>query len=296
MATRGTKNWKTRPAASVGDGQDQRELLPERLSPSRTSDYKQCPAKFYFKTIKKLPTAATVDQVRGTLAHEAFEKIFDHPRGERTPDVAVTYVRPAWEELLADGKHDHLEVFGEQLVAEAEALVRNWFSIEDPNRFEPEGRELRLMAEASGVNILGILDRVDKIADAEGNERWIISDYKSAAKVPAADDRFLDERFFGMEVYALLLYKTTGQVADALRLVFVSGDGPRSVRTKRCDMALINRIEARMAALWRGMRDDARAGAWACKTGPLCNWCDFQPICPAWNSALAGAEVSDGDE
>lgn len=74
--------------------------LPSKISPSRAKDFMQCPKLFYYKTILGLKTPNTVHTARGTLAHSAFEMIFDHPKGDRTPENAVAYVRPAWRAML----------------------------------------------------------------------------------------------------------------------------------------------------------------------------------------------------
>jgi putative RecB family exonuclease len=274
--------------AHAGNGVDRTDDLPSRLSPSRALDFIQCPAKFFFKSIERLPSTPTLAMVRGTVAHAAMERVFDHPRPERTPDVAVTYVEPAWRELLDAGGHDHLD--GDEVVRDASALVRAWFGVEDPTRFDPADRELRLAAEVAGVSVIGILDRVDKMTRSDGSEMWVISDYKTG-KVPAPNDRFLNEKFFGMEVYAVLLHASTGVVADALRLVYVAGGTPDAVRVRPCDAALVDRTTKRLRGIWSDITTCARTGSWPCRTGPLCRWCDFQMICPAWTPQLDGADV-----
>ena len=168
----------------AGCGNDDSAVLPQRLSPSRTQDFLGCPAKFYFRSILKIPSEATEAQAKGTLAHAAFEHIFDHPRGERTPDVAVSYVAPEWERLREEKYYAPLVVGGAAneaaLVAQAEELVRRYFEVENPNGFDPYGRELKLVGDIGGVPMLGILDRLDKVT-IDGREQFMISDYKGLA-------------------------------------------------------------------------------------------------------------------
>jgi putative RecB family exonuclease len=277
--------------ASAGDGVDCRDALPVRLSPSRASDFVQCPAKFYFRSILRLPSPSTAAQLRGTLTHAACEKIFDHPRAERTPDLAVTYVRPAWDEIAGDERYAELVPEIETIIADAESMTRAWFGVEDPTRFDPHDREVRLNADVAGVPLVGIIDRLDRLHGPDG-DRWVISDYKTG-KVPAPDDRFMNEKFFGMEVYAVLLRATAGHTPAALRLVFVAGGTPDSVRSRPVTDDMVARTEARLKSLWRDMQRRAADGYWPCKTQPLCNWCEYQNICPAWNPAMAGAQVGD---
>ena len=74
--------------------------IPEKLSPSRAKTFMQCPKRFYYESILGLTTPQTLATAKGTLAHHAFERIFDHAREERTVDRAVAYIRPAWSMMI----------------------------------------------------------------------------------------------------------------------------------------------------------------------------------------------------
>ena len=76
------------------------DRLPTRLSPSRAKDFEQCPRLFFYKTIAHLESPPTVATAKGTLAHVAFERLFDHPRPDRNPATALAYVEPAWRSLV----------------------------------------------------------------------------------------------------------------------------------------------------------------------------------------------------
>lgn len=56
----------------------------------------QCPKLYYFKTILGIKTPPTEATLRGTLAHYAFEHVFNHAPQERIVDLALAYVEPAW--------------------------------------------------------------------------------------------------------------------------------------------------------------------------------------------------------
>lgn len=189
------------------------DALPKRLSPSRASDYMQCPKMFYYKTICGMREPGTEATLRGTLAHTAFERIFDHPAGARTADVAITYIRPAWEALV----HPDLDALEEEdreraareaaeaaaiadpgtdaetaFLESVDAVVRSWFDMERVNNFSPaeitlpsgdvvDGREFHAVAEIAGMTLHGYIDRLDRYETADGQVRWSVSDYKGLA-------------------------------------------------------------------------------------------------------------------
>jgi len=52
--------------------------LPRRIqSPSSINTFKQCPRKYYYQYIEKLPSADNIYTVRGKIAHSVLEKFFD---------------------------------------------------------------------------------------------------------------------------------------------------------------------------------------------------------------------------
>ena len=505
------------------------QTLPERLSPSRLSDFKQCPAKFFFGTIVKLRSPATEATTVGTLAHEAFERIFDHPRDERTEENALQYVRPAWDALREKPDYAHLVENEDEIIRIAENAVRSWFNVERPHNFDPVGRELRMTNALGKLELLGIIDRVDRV-EVNGEERVYISDYKGLAldtvlptptgwttmgevqvgdelltpggqptrvlhkseihnracyevefedgsiivadnvhlwavvekgqyevlsteelaqfvrenngatlprrralelpssganvttaaswlsgastdgeedavrllrgsrdertllmmnletvlaedtsdilmitnltatraevlcellstfsfpferyeeddntvtvefatesvqwrvktvrsvdsvptqcvevespsalylagramivchntgKVPAIDDRFLDEKFFAMRVYALLWKLEHHEIPHELRLIYVKGGTRDSVRRVRVTPELLDKVQKELKAVHTSMKKAAKAGEFECKKQPLCQWCDYMELCPAWHGELEGLSVGE---
>jgi putative RecB family exonuclease len=303
--------------------------LPSKLSPSRAKDFMQCPKKFYFQTILKLPHAPTVHTAVGTVAHTAFERIFDFPRGERNPEVALPLVRPAWEilvnplkdrasvepgspedrvrseakayrDLVPEGSRKEQQLLAtaeayrniapdaeeeDALVARAEEMVHNWFTMENPSRFDPVGRELYLSAKILGVPLHGFIDRLDKVRFSDGYMRTVISDYKTG-KIP--QPRFLDEAFFAMRVYAVLYQEIYHIHVDQLRLVYVQVPGRDSVKTLTVTPQMLESTTGLLRSVWAKITRAARSNEWPTRTGPLCPWCDYQDICPAWHPELDG--------
>jgi putative RecB family exonuclease len=277
--------------ATAGTGDNDTDALPSRLSPSRLSDFKQCPAKFYFGSIVRLPRPATEATTVGTLAHEAFEHVFDHPRGERTVEIATSYVKPAWEKIREQPNYVNVAHLGDELVERAEHMVRSWFGMENPEKFDPIGREMKVISEMAGVPLLGILDRVDRLT-VNGEQRLYISDYKTG-KPPRAGDRFMEEKFFAMRAYALLWHTAQGEMPHELRLVFVAGGTKEHVHRKKVDENMLRATREELKGLVKAIKRSAELGTWECKQQPLCQWCDFIDLCPQWHPELAGMPVGE---
>ncbi|NEE19866.1 PD-(D/E)XK nuclease family protein, partial [Streptomyces sp. SID7499] len=142
---------------------------PSSLSPSRASDFMQCPLLYRFRVIDKLPEKPSEAATRGTLVHAVLERLFDAPAADRTAPRARALIPGQWDRLL-ESKPELGDLFsgdveGERLtrwLGEAERLVDRWFSLEDPTRLEPAEREMFVETELeSGLRLRGVIDRVD---------------------------------------------------------------------------------------------------------------------------------------
>ena len=53
---------------------------PKYMSPSSISTFQQCPLKFKFYKLDRLPTESTEAQHLGSFVHEVLEELFTYPR------------------------------------------------------------------------------------------------------------------------------------------------------------------------------------------------------------------------
>ncbi|MDF1594718.1 MAG: PD-(D/E)XK nuclease family protein [Acidimicrobiia bacterium] len=247
----------------------------ETLSPSRASDYKQCPQLFKFRAIDRIPEPVTIYQARGTTAHLALQELYDLSPEERTPEALYDLFRKAWTELRTTEEYadlfssdDEERMWG----VESLALLANYFTVEDPVEVSPRDRELDMLEDLGGITIRGILDRIDELPGGE----LVITDYKTGKAPP---ERYALPAFFALKIYALLIRHKTGRTPVELRLLYLNG--PTLYRLPVGD-AHLNGMDRQLRALWAAI-DKAIAGDnFPPRPGQLCNWCSYQDRCPAF--------------
>ncbi|MFJ8587075.1 RecB family exonuclease [Streptomyces sp. NPDC093595] len=265
-------------SASAGPAGAPGARPPVSLSPSRASDFMQCPLLYRFRVIDKLPEKPSEAATRGTLVHAVLERLFDAPAAERTAPRARAMVPGQWERLL-QARPELGELFegdaeGERLtrwLAEAEQLVERWFTLEDPTRLQPAERELFVETELeSGLRLRGVIDRVDVAPTGEVR----IVDYKTG-KAPRPE--YSEGALFQMTFYALVVWRLKGVVPRRLQLVYLgSGD----VMTYDPVEADLLRVERKLLALWDAISRATETGDWRPRPTKLCGWCDHQSFCP----------------
>lgn len=248
------------------------------LSPSRAGDFMQCPLRYRFRVVDRLPEAPSPAAVRGTVVHAVLERLFDLPSGERTLDAACGLLPSQWSRVqqeepglavLFDGNGEALTTW----LTSAEALLARWFELEDPTRLEPAERELYVETVLDdGLLLRGYIDRLDVAPDG----RVRVVDYKTGR---APGETFEGKALFQMKFYALVLWRLRGVVPAVLQLVYLgNGEILRYVP----DEAELLATERKIRAVWAAITQAARTGDWRASPSKLCGWCDHKPHCPAF--------------
>lgn len=249
------------------------------LSPSRATDFKQCPLLYRFRAIDRLPEATSAAQLRGSVVHAALEQLYGLPAGLRSPDTARSLVQRAWDQMVAAEP----ELAGEldpgqptQLLEDARALVSGYYRLEDPTRFDPQCCEQRVEVElADGTLLRGYIDRIDVAATGELR----VVDYKTGKAPPAARALAEFKAMFQMQFYAVALFRSRGVPPTRLRLIYLA-DGQLLDYSPDRDELL--RFEKTLMAIWRAIQSAGETGDFRPNPSRLCDWCPHQQRCPAF--------------
>lgn len=251
----------------------------QALSPSRATDFKQCPLLYRFRAIDRLPEATSAAQLRGSVVHAALEQLYGLPAGLRSPDTARSLVQRAWDQMVAAEP----ELAGEldpgqptQLLEDARALVSGYYRLEDPTRFDPQCCEQRVEVElADGTLLRGYIDRIDVAATGELR----VVDYKTGKAPPAARALAEFKAMFQMKFYAVALFRSRGVPPTRLRLIYLA-DGQLLDYSPDRDELL--RFEKTLMAIWRAIQSAGETGDFRPNPSRLCDWCPHQQRCPAF--------------
>ena len=256
------------------------------LSPSRAGDFAQCPLLYRLRAIDKIPEPPQRATTLGTLVHAVLERLFDLPAAQRTRDAAAALVGPEWDRLVASHP-DVAELVADsadraQFFSDAAARLGMYFSLENPERLEPAGRELRLESELdAGPAVRGVVDRIDVAPD--GAIRII--DYKSGA---TPRQGYGQQAEFQMRFYALLVERTQGRRPSIMRLLYLRDGGVKELTPTDADLAA---VEAQIRDTWAAIQRSARDGDFPARPSRLCAWCSFQSACPEFGGTLPALDA-----
>lgn len=249
------------------------------LSPSRASDFKQCPLLYRFRAIDRLPEPASTAQVRGSVVHAALEQLYSLPAADRGPATAMTLVDPAWDRVAGE-RPDFAAEFAPELRAElleqARQLLSGYYRLEDPTRFDPQSCEQRVEVELSdGTLLRGFVDRIDVAPTGELR----VVDYKTGRAPSAARELAEAKAMFQMKFYAVALLRSRDVLPARLRLLYLA-DGQVLDYTPDLDELL--RFEKTLMAMWRAIQSAGVTGDFRPNPSRLCDWCAHHEHCPVF--------------
>jgi putative RecB family exonuclease len=261
--------------------------VQKTLSPSKISRFTQCPLAFKYSYLDRLPEPPTIHQVRGTLAHAALERLFaDNEGHDRTSARAEAALMDTWTdrrslpEYVELGLDDQQEA---QLLEELRVLISHYFELEDPRSVSARGLELELRAQVDGVELNGIIDRLD---DVEGGDLCIV-DYKTGS---APRESRPNGSFNGVKFYAVLCEENFGRPPVEIRLMYLRD---RVVLVQSVTEQLLRGSRQRALAVWSAIERACETEIFRPNPSPLCRFCAFQSICPAFartSAAVPGPE------
>lgn len=244
-----------------------------RLSPSRVSEFNNCPQLYKYRVIDQLPEPPSIDAERGTLIHSILEDLFDLPPSQRVYEQAVLMAPNRWRiQVEAKPELTSLVLNEKEWMDRVAALLANYFLLEKPETFEATHREMHLEQDlTSDVYLHGYVDRIDVAATGEVR----IVDYKSGkSPKPGWEEKAL----FQLRVYALLYWRLN-EVIPTLLVLHYLGDA-RSVKSSPTEKELLS-TEKKLLQIAGEIIEAMREDHFPAKPTRLCDWCFFKTICPA---------------
>ncbi len=252
--------------------------IPNTLSPSKLGKFMSCPRAFRYSYIDHLPEPANKAQLRGTLVHRALQLLYAEGEAQDRTEVRAldalefAHTEMTGSEEMAALRLDDREA--QNFLGEARSLVSNYFTMEDPLSVEPIGIELDLRSMLDGVELRGIIDRLDLLPSGD----IVVTDYKTGRSPRAEQSR---SRLLGVQFYAYLCEASFGVRPREVRLLYLKD---QVVIVESPNDQTMRGLKSRALAVWAAIERACETEDFRPNPTQLCRFCSFQAICPAFSN------------
>jgi putative RecB family exonuclease len=265
--------------------------VDEIFSHSRLASFEECPRKFHYRYVQKLPAESeSIEAFLGKRVHDVLERLYHFTRRGMVPSLAkvIERFRALWEAGFAPSiriaregmEPEHYRANGERCLSN---YYRRHYPFDHGETLGVEERVTFRLDQSDRYRVQGVIDRIVRAPD----DAIEIHDYKTGQRVPRQEqldqDRQLAlyqigaaERFGGDRPFRLVWHYL---LSDQLRTSSRTPEHLASLREHTID--LIDRIRAEQ-------RFEPRPSA-------LCRWCEYREICPAGAERAAAPVATAAD-
>ncbi len=249
-------------------------------SHSRLSTFEKCPKKFKFRYLDRIipPLEKSIETHLGKIVHETLEWLYLQVKEKRIPSIddVVIYYSKTWEKnwdpAIRNVKKQLTtkDFFNRGVQFLLDYYMRN--KPFDDNTLDIEKRIFIILDQTGKYKIQGFIDRL--VYNLKTKE-YEIHDYKTSNNLPQPEDVDNDRQ---LGLYSLAIKELFGKDKE-VSLIWHYLAFNRKIYSKRTNeqldilkketIELIKKIEA--------------TTEFPPKKSYLCHWCEYKPICPAWN-------------
>jgi putative RecB family exonuclease len=261
-----------------------------RTSYSAIETYLQCPQRYKFQEIDRIRVPKSKEALFGTLIHETLKFMFQQDPLFPTLDEVVGHFRARWparEILNKDSINDPLkrewsEEEEKMYFNEGVRMLKRFYEKNAPWNYSivdlESHFEIVLQDEKTGEThiLAGKIDRIDKLSD----DTYEIIDYKTSKRMPAQE--VLDKNL-QLSLYSLGLQKRWPHIkAEDIKLSLYFLKHGEKLSTKIDTEGTEKTKENLLKTISEIQKHIASDKPFEPMPGPLCNWCGYKPMCPAW--------------
>jgi putative RecB family exonuclease len=256
-------------------------------SPSSIKTYQQCPRKYYYHYIEKIPSSPSIHTVRGTIAHAVLEDFFDQDvtQFDNVNQAEQAFTQSVQQLLIAKWKDAQTDLAGLDLTKDEEIkyfeetmmMMFNWlqgFMTKLRNLDEPLHeafahltpiREQEYRSETHQVR--GFIDAIENV---QGVVR--IMDYKTNSSFK------IEYHHLQLSIYAMMYQEKHGKLPDYTGIYFLRGPE----KLLRVSPAMVDDAKKIIANVHAKTASEDK-GDYPMRIQRLCKWrtgqCDYYDFC-----------------
>ena len=235
------------------------------LSPSSIKAYEDCPLKFKYQKIMRVPQPASIATDLGTVIHAVAEDMADEKaKGKKlTKKKGMEKLKEKWIFRSYQNQTDENRALGR-----AEQMIDTYLKWEDETKNTLVDAEIPFEVKIGEITFTGRIDRLEKNPDG----KYEVVDFKSGSSVKSKNKAKIDPQ---LNIYAKAVEKMKGELPVKASLFYVEKDRmvEYPVTKESVDDAIGPIMEMTKEILKENFEPTPSYQA--------CKFCSYQSICDA---------------
>lgn len=240
------------------------------LSHSSINLYLDCPKKWQFKYIDKIPEKPRHFFSFGKTVHDALEFLYG---GQTLPPPDLERLLAYYEEhWISEGYKDSQQE--EDYRAQGRRILEEYYAKHIDEFRLPYFVEYEFLLKVDGVPVRGFVDRIDKI----GDDALEILDYKTGKAIPKSRV----EQDAQLTMYQMACEELLGLKVEKLTFYHLPSQTPLTSGRRSPDA--VKELRERIVTTAKQIQEerfDPRPSE------RKCDWCDYKPLCPVFKHLYA---------
>ncbi len=250
------------------------------FSYSKMTLYKECPQKYKFRYILKIPEKPKYYFAFGTALHKVMEYLYSSLKPPFPPlETVLAFFKTDWESSTYEEKGYPSKLKEQEGYWEGVKIIEAYYKKHLKDELSPLATEFRTTVDIDGLSVIGIVDRIDYL----GEGKVSIVDYKTGKKINREPDQLMMYQKLMKDNKELEnIVKTRYPQADGIEvsnMLFYHLPSLDSQTFEPASEEEIKEFWSRVLAV----AADIKAGNFAPDPGETkCRFCDYKDMCPVW--------------
>jgi RecB family exonuclease len=244
-----------------------------------------CPLKYKYQAIDKIRTPQSPEQAFGSLIHRTLRYAHSSTeKGYPQKEDIINYFSQNWNQESFPKEVNARGFFEEGLLM----LGKYYDSTSDEDKKKSIATEHRFIVKVGNHTLGGAIDRIDRTESG-----FEIIDYKTSRKIPPQKEIDNDLQL-SIYLRAFItqwpsLFERLGDTAKiTLSLEYLRHNLRLSTTRTQDDL---KKIDADILGIIYQVQEAEKQKNFEPHLNPLCDWCDYQKICPLWSHKFKKLDV-----
>lgn len=272
--------WARLPRQRRGRGAGEEEPEPLTLSHTALETFQKCPLKYKFSERWRLPGASTAAMVFGQIMHRSVVEFFRARR--QNPAVTLAELEHLYEQQWRQVTWPFADEFQRQRYRRSGwEQLQKFFQQQVGSPDNVLELEKTFTWPWEDVVLTGRIDQINRL----DSRRVEIVEYKTGQPRPEKTV----QKSLQLALYALAAERHLNLQPARLTLFnFAAGEAVSFLPDEKHATRALDTV--------REVADSIRAGDFPPRPGFHCRYCDYRPLCPAFEQSSAPGENSVGEE